>query len=231
MKLHIYSDLHVDSWKLFTVEDILNCFPMNLDSEAVAIFAGDAGNGEPHFDNVIAALEDIYDIVLKTPGNHDWYHGTAPERVPTAVAGIGGKTFSLTPLFTNFWGVEAHKRVCTNCISDFMYTRGMTGNKMVELHNQSVEFLCKHPADVIVTHWAPCLGSVHPRYRGDMANPYFVNDRIDLVQSLKPKLWVHGHGHDAFDYTEGDTRIVANPAGYYGENMMDPVFKPLEIEI
>jgi len=231
MKLHIYSDLHVDSWRLFTVEDILRCFPMGLDSEAIAVFAGDAGNGEPHFENVITALEDIYDTVLSTKGNHDWYFESAPEKAPAEVETIQGVRFAMTPLFTNFWGSDSHRDSCAQHISDFRCIRGMTGEKMVELHNQSVEFLCRHLADVVITHWAPCLGSMHPKYAGHLANPYFVNDRSDLVNALKPQLWIHGHGHDSFNYMEGSTNIVSNPTGYAGENMRLPEFKPLEIEI
>jgi hypothetical protein len=30
------------------------------------------------------------------------------------------------------------------------------------------------------------------------------------------KVWVHGHMHDPFDYTLGETRVICNPRGYIG---------------
>jgi len=37
------------------------------------------------------------------------------------------------------------------------------------------------------------------------------------------KLWVHGHVHNAFDYTVNQTRVVCNPLGYSREtNQFNP---------
>jgi Icc-related predicted phosphoesterase len=39
-----------------------------------------------------------------------------------------------------------------------------------------------------------------------------------MILALNPRLWIHGHTHTSFDYMIGDTRVVANPHGYPGEN-------------
>ena len=38
-----------------------------------------------------------------------------------------------------------------------------------------------------------------------------------MIRRFQPALWVHGHVHDAFDYTIGRTRVLANPRGYRDE--------------
>jgi Icc-related predicted phosphoesterase len=82
-----------------------------------------------------------------------------------------------------------------------------------------------------MTHFPPILQSEHPKYAGDPYNPYFVNDLPDLVRELKPKLWVHGHTHSAFDYEFEGVRVVCNPIGYPGENIKEPIFMPKIVEI
>ncbi|MCC6763887.1 MAG: metallophosphoesterase family protein [Deltaproteobacteria bacterium] len=67
---------------------------------------------------------------------------------------------------------------------------------------------------VVVTHFAPARGSIHPRFAGSPLNPCFVSDLEDRILRWKPRLWLHGHMHDSFDYTVGSTRVVANPRGY-----------------
>jgi calcineurin-like phosphoesterase family protein len=67
---------------------------------------------------------------------------------------------------------------------------------------------------VVVTHHAPDLASLAPRYATDIASGGFISRRPDLVSQAD--LWVHGHTHTGFDYRlDGDgTRVVCNPRGY-----------------
>lgn len=82
---------------------------------------------------------------------------------------------------------------------------------------------------VVVTHHAPSVLSVAPRFKDSPLNPAFASDLTDLIWQHVPDLWIHGHVHDLFDYELGDTRVVCNPRGYGGEN---PAFDPgLVIEV
>ena len=65
---------------------------------------------------------------------------------------------------------------------------------------------------VVITHHAPHVRSIHPRYVGDMLNPAFASHLPALTGAAD--LWIHGHVHDGFDYTDGRCRVVANPLGY-----------------
>ncbi|UXC36824.1 metallophosphoesterase [Cupriavidus gilardii] len=67
-------------------------------------------------------------------------------------------------------------------------------------------------ATVVVTHHAPDLGSLDPRYAHDLASAGFISRRPDLVQ--RADLWIHGHTHTSFDYRVDGARVVCNPRGY-----------------
>lgn len=74
-------------------------------------------------------------------------------------------------------------------------------------------------ATVVVTHHAPSLSSIHPRYANQyVLNSAFVSDLDWIMQQHGHiKLWTHGHVHDRFDYIVNQTRVVCNPNGYPGE--------------
>jgi hypothetical protein len=36
----------------------------------------------------------------------------------------------------------------------------------------------------------------------------------DFILQHQPRLWIHGHTHESFDYKIGKTRVVCNPRGY-----------------
>ncbi len=65
---------------------------------------------------------------------------------------------------------------------------------------------------VVVTHHAPDLGSLDPRFSRDLVSGGFVSRRPDLV--AQADLWIHGHTHTSFDYRHDDSRVVCNPRGY-----------------
>ena len=70
---------------------------------------------------------------------------------------------------------------------------------------------------MVITHWPPTKEAMHPSLDGDSLNPYYFNDREDLVREVGAKLWISGHTHEAFDYRVGKTRCIGNPAGYPDE--------------
>lgn len=74
---------------------------------------------------------------------------------------------------------------------------------------------------VVVTHFAPARGSIHPRFEGSPLNQCFVSDLEDRILRWQPQLWLHGHVHDSFDYHVGRTRVVANPRGYARDGVVE----------
>lgn len=67
---------------------------------------------------------------------------------------------------------------------------------------------------VVITHHAPSMRSIHPRFAGSLLNACFVSDAEHLLGAERACLWIHGHTHDSFDYRLGGTRVVCNPRGY-----------------
>jgi predicted phosphodiesterase len=69
---------------------------------------------------------------------------------------------------------------------------------------------------VVVTHHAPSIQSVHPRYLHDVLTPAFASD-LEALMGDPVSLWVHGHVHNSNDYEVNGTRVVSNPRGYQQE--------------
>lgn len=82
----------------------------------------------------------------------------------------------------------------------------------------------------VLTHHAPSIKSIHPRYGDAQINAAFASRLDETIMRKFPDidLWVHGHTHDSFDYMVGKTRVIANPRGYPGEN---PTWAPIVIDI
>ena len=46
------------------------------------------------------------------------------------------------------------------------------------------------------------------------------------VREIGPTAWISGYTHEAYDYQEGPTRCIGNPAGYLGEERQSGLFRP-----
>ncbi|WP_300656021.1 metallophosphoesterase [Hydrogenophaga sp.] len=66
---------------------------------------------------------------------------------------------------------------------------------------------------VVVTHFAPTLHSMDPRYGRSPGTAGFCNGLDDLLPLAD--LWLHGHLHCPTDVQVGRCRIKANPLGYH----------------
>lgn len=78
---------------------------------------------------------------------------------------------------------------------------------------------------VVCTHHAPSFLSISDRYKDDtLMNGGYASDLSEfIIDHPKVRAWTHGHMHQCFDYTIGDTRVMCNPRGYHNEN---PDFNP-----
>lgn len=76
---------------------------------------------------------------------------------------------------------------------------------------------------VVITHFAPSLQSIHPRFAVDTLRGYFASDIEDIIEyNNKVKVWCHGHTHDKFDYMINQCRVVCNPLGYEDNRYYHP---------
>ena len=79
--------------------------------------------------------------------------------------------------------------------------------------------LLKDRKVVVCSHHAPSHQSIHRDYANQhIMNGAFVSNLDGFIMDHPQiKLWTHGHVHNVFNYTIGDTRVVCNPRGYPGE--------------
>lgn len=228
MKINFYSDLHIE-WT--------NYIGPKIDTSGdVIVLAGDIGNLIDT--NWINSLTDK--PIIYVMGNHEYYSSTYPDFkewlkpflndnihiLDNESITVDGVQFHCASLWTNFRDNPVVAFEAGRYINDFRRIYGMSPMKMESEHYKSVDYLSEtvKVGDVVVTHFAPCLQSVHPKYKDDSLNGYFVNDLEDFVSKLNPKLWIHGHTHSSFDYTlDCGTRVICNPRGYRDEN---PEFNP-----
>ena len=86
---------------------------------------------------------------------------------------------------------------------------------------------------VVITHHAPALPSIHPRFADSLLNAAFVSDAAYLMGASRVSLWIHGHMHNSCDYEIDGTRVLCNPRGYSrGGVDENPVFDPcLMVEV
>jgi hypothetical protein len=83
-----------------------------------------------------------------------------------------------------------------------------------------IENLPKDAKVVVCSHHAPSHLSIHEMYQHDkLMNGGYSTDMSEFIlDHPKIQAWTHGHMHNNFDYTIGDTRVLCNPHGYPGEN-------------
>jgi Icc-related predicted phosphoesterase len=115
--------------------------------------------------------------------------------------------------------------------------RLLTAADTVRLHRAALKFLdeeLRRPFDgstVVITHHAPSPHSIAKKFRRDPLIPAFASNLEAMMQTHHPRLWIHGHMHDSFDYCVGETRVVCNPRGYFPDQL-NPQFDPnLVIEL
>ena len=99
----------------------------------------------------------------------------------------------------------------------------LTPEFVYEEHKNTLDYIHDATTDttkkyVVIGHHAPSKLSVKPKYKDDvLTNGAYSSDLSEFILDRPQiKLWTHGHTHDEFDYTIGETRIVCNPRGYIG---------------
>ena len=219
----------------------------------VLVLAGDIGTGTLARRFVLSQLEISPAIYVL--GNHEYYGYQFREDIDCAWVTlpwpelhylvsrgvtIDGVRFWGAPWYSDLWGQYGQWRqsepwklaMFEQYILDFRYPYNSVNTwslpQHIEAHRTQTEELRRQAGqvDVVITHWPPTKEAIHPKFDGDSLNPYFINDRENLVREIGAKLWISGHTHEAYDYQIGATRCLGNPTGYPGEERESRLFRP-----
>jgi predicted phosphodiesterase len=154
-------------------------------------------------------------------GNHDMYgHGWQDEPGITQIAYPSGLQIVAGAMWTNFNDNPMTEAAAEMFISDFRWIWGVDASGMCHKFNNFLARIESVKPDIVISHFAPSPGSIHPRWAGADLNGYFCPNALDRL-THKPRLWLHGHIHDPVDYEYRGTHVVANPLGYPGETYKD----------
>lgn len=224
MKIQYMSDLHLEFMRKER-KKFIDELPVLGD---VLVLAGDISTeSKPSLFKRIAKRFEGVPIVY-VPGNHEYY-GRTREHVDKQLKMISANLENfhvLNPGIVEINGVvfagatlwfqkTMETMMSKSSFSDFNYIMdAMDTQWMFSAHEQHVKFLRGVVADVVVTHHAPSMKSVHPDFEGSAVNHFFCNPLEDLVDQVGARLWIHGHTHHPMDYILSDTRIVCNPKAY-----------------
>jgi Icc-related predicted phosphoesterase len=180
--------------------------------------------------------------IIYVAGNHEFYNhdfDATRERMRAiadrlgidlldpGVVEIGGVMFIGATLWTDFNLFENPERemsIALKQLNDFRRIKGFSPARSLTRHEEEKAFiereLAKHRGRkcVVVSHHLPSWSSVAERYRGDKLSAAFASNLEEIIEREQPRLWVHGHTHDGFDYQIGETWIVCNPCGYPDTN-------------
>lgn len=220
MKFGIISDLHLE----------FRGWDFTPDPDIFYIIAGDIHSDVWERKAFLGRFEE--DKVFWIKGNHDFYGDfLAPYVKDLRSKEVDGFKIAGATLWTKLDPLEYI--TCKNNLVDSRHIRDYTESLITNAHAIQKAFLLESGADIIVSHHGPSYQSVHPRYQGTFENCCFVSSLENEILGLEkpPKLWIHGHVHDQFDYMIGETRVVCHPRGYPREKPWYNTYEPLILEL
>ncbi len=230
MKIYLCSDLHTEFY-----EDPDNQWffqDLDLSDVDVVVLAGDILLGRNSLRFYERMAERVKNVVA-VAGNHEYYHGDF-DSVQRRLHDTGIPNFHFLERETveidgqRFVGCTLFYNGGRDCLANEMF---MNDFRLIHKEGGYGRFIYKYaqdskawlkdtvkPDDIVVTHMLPHRQCIDNSYRHDSMNGFYFNDCDAILRDNKPKLWLHGHSHNAYDEKLYETRIVRNPHGYPGEH-------------
>ena len=218
--------------------------PLPTDQKTVALIAGDLGlaHRQESWMKILSILAKQFMALIYVEGNHFFYHNDFFGRIqelksqislPKNVHFLENESVEIdeilfigATLWTDFQQKDFFKmQYARKNMNDFLLIKKPGGQRLLpedtaDLFQESKSYIfdtlkkAGEKKTVVVTHHGVSPLSIHPRFRGDSLNCAFMSDISEEIINTGPDLWVHGHTHDSFDYSLGETRVLVNPFGY-----------------
>lgn len=221
VKIGIISDLHMYRERPWDFEP---------EDDVFYICAGDICEDA---DVRYAFINKHHNHMFAINGNHDYYGDTfSHAKYHTLIREVNDIKIAGATLWTDL-SKNLDWVYYVNGLIDYRYIKDLNQDIMQEVHEYHKYFLLNSEADIIVSHHTPSYQSIHEKYRGSPFNASFSNNLEEEILAMykPPKLWIHGHTHDRFDYMIGETRVICYPRGYKGEHEDHGNYKPLIVEV
>lgn len=236
-KFTLMSDLHADFLQKSIDYSLL---------EEDVVVAGDTTNGLECLRFLGHKLRNKGHNVFSTPGNHEHYANLRQERDVYETEARFREEFPATTELSD--GTPITLRTGWYPVTNEEYWRGyMNDSRNINVGAAEMNALAEFDAaairdtlnswrdrdlkGVVVTHMAPCIETLDPRFEGQASNEWYWNPLLrPLLEIFSDQIhvWCHGHTHAASDKIIDGVRVVCNPRGYPGEN---PGWSPITIEI
>lgn len=238
MKVAYCSDLHLDSYPSFNGIQLYPnvCIP----GVKILIIAGDLGElrNYKQYKDFLDEISNHYEHVIIVFGNHEMYGTDIDVKVDYELPDnfhmlnnntveIEGHVFYGGTCWPNLEDLnETAKLVLSQMINDFSYIKVSGENfqpdHCIELFNGFHDNILTLDATIdkpytVITHFAPTEKSIHPNFKGSNINSYFCNDLESFIETSNIDYWICGHVHHKHEYTVGNTKVLCNPRGYWGE--------------
>lgn len=234
-KFSLISDMHVDFPQPRTPYDQLEDF---------VVVAGDTSNGLLGL-KFLQKLKRKGHDVFAVDGNHEHYSNinqgrSAAQTEDQFYLGLDQHNHrvldnGLLIVGFNGWYSVHDESLWTGCMNDGLYS-GLMAAEVNDLaleqayHVSALLKIHRLPA-IIVTHTAPCLDTLNPRFEGHFSNEWYWNPHMREVLSQNRDqilAWCHGHTHAANEKLVDGVHVICNPRGYPGEN---PGWFPRTVEV
>ena len=242
MKIRILSDLHLEFHPDRGEEFIESLDPRDVD---VLVLAGDISSINYGLVQSLEQFASKFNQVVFVLGNHDYWGeprnvidaaiDEAQQRVPN-LHWLNNSSFSYRGQefvgATLWWKSTPLSQLNEGMLNDFAKIPDFRSWVYKE-SRRSAEFLTDNVSTdtVVVTHHSPAWFSAPAKYKNSPIGAFFVHDLEDLIVEKQPKLWVHGHIHTPVDKSILESRIVCNPMGYIGVNLVRDFSPGLTLEV
>lgn len=243
VRFQVLSDLHIDSYARRELP--VGQIP-RTEADAILV-AGDTSNGLLGIEWLIDESQRLNKPIFVIAGNHEYFgkdilvldaqikdltRNTQVHFLQCDSVDFKGVRILGTTLWTDYQyqSTATTLAVAQQFMRDYQEinkgSRLLIPQDTIEIHQQQSAWLLAalqrslqdNMPTVVMTHHSISPQSIAPKYAEFPSNAGFV---VDLSQWLEteyaPKLWVHGHTHEAFDYIQANTRVVVNPRAYPNE--------------